>query len=157
MKETGSKEMALRQGSGLAMHVNGQPLTVEVAPDAMLVDVLRDQLGLLGVKVGCGEGECGACTVLLDGEPVASCVTPAIKAQGSRIITVEGLASPKGELDPVQKAFLAEGAVQCGFCTPGMLMATKALLLKNPDPSDEEICAAFTGLSLFEQQDQFTE
>jgi selenium-dependent xanthine dehydrogenase len=129
----------------LAIQVNGQPFTVEIASDAMLVDVLRGQLGLLGVKVGCGEGECGACTVLLDGEPVASCVTPAIKAYGSQIITVEGLASPEGELDPVQKAFLAEGAVQCGFCTPGMLMAAKALLLRNPSPSEREIRAAFTG------------
>ncbi len=129
----------------LKMLVNGQPVAVEAAPDAMLVDVLREQLGLLGVKVGCGEGECGACTVLLDGRPVASCVTPAVKAQGCEVLTVEGLAGPGDELDPVQKAFLAEGAIQCGFCTPGMIMAAKALLAQNLDPSDEEIRAAFTG------------
>ena len=84
----------------LMMHVNGQPHSVEAAPDAMLVDVLRGQLGLLGVKVGCGEGECGACTVLLDGKPVASCVTPVTKAQGREIVTVEGLTGPEDELDP---------------------------------------------------------
>jgi aldehyde oxidoreductase len=129
----------------LMMQVNGQPHVVEAAPDAMLVDVLRGQLGLLGVKVGCGEGECGACTVLLDGKPVASCVTPAVKAEGRAVVTVEGLAGPEGELDPVQKAFLAEGAVQCGFCTPGMLLAAKALLAENPDPTGDEIRAALTG------------
>jgi selenium-dependent xanthine dehydrogenase len=129
----------------LMMHVNGQPFSVETAPDAMLVDVLRGQLGLLGVKVGCGEGECGACTVLLDGKPVASCVTPVTKAQGCDIVTVEGLAGPEGELDTVQRAFLAEGAVQCGFCTPGMLLAARALLAENPDPTEDEIRAAFTG------------
>jgi len=102
-------------------------------------------LGLLGVKVGCGEGECGACTVLLDGKPVASCVTPVVKAQGCEIVTVEGLAGPEDELSPVQKAFLAEGAVQCGFCTPGMLLAATALLAENLDPTEEEIRAAFTG------------
>ena len=129
----------------LMMHVNGQPHSVEAAPDAMLVDLLRGQLGLLGVKVGCGEGECGACTVLLDGKPVASCVTPATKAQGREIVTVEGLTGPEDELDPIQRAFLAEGAVQCGFCTPGMLLAAKALLAENPNPTEEDIRAAFTG------------
>ncbi len=129
----------------LAMRVNRQEISVDVAPGAMLVDVLRDQLGLTGVKVGCGEGECGACTVLLDGEPVASCITPALKAQGRHVLTVEGLAGPDGALHPIQKAFLAEGAVQCGFCTPGMLLAAQALLDQNPDPTDDEIREWFTG------------
>jgi selenium-dependent xanthine dehydrogenase len=129
----------------LTTRVNGQLHSVTVPPDAMLADVLRGQLGLLGVKVGCGEGECGACTVLLDGEPVVSCVTPAIKAHGCEVITVEGLAGPGGELDPIQQAFLAEGAVQCGFCTPGMLLAARALLSRNPSPTGQEIREAFTG------------
>jgi aldehyde oxidoreductase len=129
----------------LAMGLNGLQVSVEASPSAMLADVLREQLHAVGVKVGCGEGECGACTVLLDGEPVASCVTPAIKASGTQVLTVEGLTGPDGELDPIQRAFLAEGAVQCGFCTPGMLMAAKALLLKNSDPTESDIRMAFTG------------
>ena len=117
----------------LQMWVNGSAVTVDVAPDALLVDVLRVRLGLFGVKVGCGLGECGACTVLLDGQPVASCITPAAKARGRHVLTVEGLSGPMGEMGPLQRAFLAEGAVQCGFCTPGMLLAAKALLDQNPD------------------------
>ena len=129
----------------LTMRVNGRLHSVTASPDAMLAVVLRDQLGLLGVKVGCGEGECGACTVLLDGKPVPSCVTPAIKAHGCEVLTIEGLQGPGGELHPIQKAFLTEGAVQCGFCTPGMLLAAKALLAQNPDPTGQEIRAALTG------------
>ncbi len=129
----------------LTMQVNGYEVTVEASPDAMLADVLREQLRLTGVKVGCGEGECGTCTVLLDGEAVASCMMPASKAHGHEVLTVEGLAGPQGELDPIQKAFLAEGAVQCGFCTPGMLMAARALLDRNMDPSEAEIRQTFTG------------
>ncbi|MBF7084462.1 molybdopterin-dependent oxidoreductase [Desulfallas sp. Bu1-1] len=109
-----------------------------------LVDVLREKLGLTGTKKGCNSGECGACTVLLDGQPVASCVLPALKAQGKQIITVEGLGTAK-ELHPLQKAFLVHGAVQCGFCTPGMLMSAKALLDKNPSPTPEEIKMAISG------------
>jgi selenium-dependent xanthine dehydrogenase len=129
----------------LTLRVNGEAVSLEEPSGATLAEVLRDRLGLTGVKVGCGEGECGACTVLLDGRPVASCLTPAAKAEGRQVVTVEGLAGPGGELGPVQRAFLAEGAVQCGFCTPGMLMAATALLARNPDPSGAEIARAFTG------------
>jgi carbon-monoxide dehydrogenase small subunit len=128
----------------LAMRLNGQEVTVEVKTDALLVDVLRDQLELTGTKEACGQGECGACTVLLDGEPVTSCLVPALKAQGREVMTVEGLASG-GELHPLQKAFIEHGAVQCGYCTAGMLMAAKALLDRNPQPSEEEIKQAISG------------
>ncbi len=128
----------------LTMRLNGHEVTVEVQPDALLVDVLRDRLELTGTKEACGEGECGACTVLLDGEPVTSCLLPALKAQGRDVATVEGLASA-GELHPLQRAFMEHGAVQCGFCTPGMLMSAKALLDRNPHPSDAEIRQAISG------------
>ncbi|WP_207744645.1 molybdopterin cofactor-binding domain-containing protein [Desulfallas sp. Bu1-1] len=128
----------------LQINVNGQQHQIEIEPDMTLVDVLREKLGLTGTKKGCNSGECGACTVLLDGQPVASCVLPALKAQGKQIITVEGLGTAK-ELHPLQKAFLVHGAVQCGFCTPGMLMSAKALLDKNPSPTPEEIKMAISG------------
>jgi len=126
------------------MTLNGEEVTIEVRPDALLVDVLRDQLELTGTKEACGEGECGACTVLLDGEPVTSCLVPALKAQGREVMTVEGLASG-GELHPLQKAFIEHGAVQCGYCTPGMLMSAKALLDRNPHPTEGEIRQAISG------------
>jgi carbon-monoxide dehydrogenase small subunit len=128
----------------ITMTLNGQEVTVEVKPDALLVDVLRKELELTGTKEACGEGECGACTVLLDGEPVTSCLVPALRAQGREVMTVEGLASG-GELHPLQKAFIEHGAVQCGYCTPGMLMSAKALLDRNPHPSEEEIRQAISG------------
>jgi carbon-monoxide dehydrogenase small subunit len=128
----------------ITMTLNGREVTVEVKPDALLVDVLRDELELTGTKEACGEGECGACTVLLDGEPVTSCLIPALKAEGREIMTVEGLASG-GELHPLQKAFIEHGAVQCGYCTPGMLISAKALLDRNPHPSEEEIKQAISG------------
>jgi len=128
----------------LTMRLNDQEVTIEVKTDALLVDVLRDQLELTGTKEACGEGECGACTVLLDGEPVTSCLIPALKAQGKEVMTVEGLASA-GELHPLQRAFIEHGAVQCGYCTPGMLMSAKALLDRNPHPSEEEIKEAISG------------
>jgi aerobic-type carbon monoxide dehydrogenase small subunit (CoxS/CutS family) len=128
----------------ITMTVNGQEVTIEVKPDALLVDVLRDELELTGTKEACGEGECGACTVLLDGEPVTSCLVPALKAQGREVMTVEGLASG-GELHLLQKAFIEHGAVQCGYCTPGMLISAKALLDRNPHPSEEEIKQAISG------------
>jgi len=126
------------------MTLNGEEVTVQVKPSALLVEVLRDQLELTGTKVACGEGECGSCTVLLDGKPVNSCLVPALKAQGREVLTVEGLA-PLGELHPLQKAFVEHGAVQCGYCTPGMLMSAKALLDRNPHPTEEEIRVAISG------------
>jgi carbon-monoxide dehydrogenase small subunit len=128
----------------LTMTLNGEEVTVQVKPSAMLVEVLRDQLELTGTKVACGEGECGACTVLLDGVPVNSCLVPALKAQGREVMTVEGLA-PLGELHPLQKAFVEHGAVQCGYCTPGMLMSAKALLDHNPNPTEDEVRLAISG------------
>jgi aerobic-type carbon monoxide dehydrogenase small subunit (CoxS/CutS family) len=128
----------------LTMRVNGEEVTTQIKPDALLLDVLRDELGLMGTKEACGEGECGACTVLLDGEPVTSCLVPALKAQGREVMTVEGLASG-GELHPLQKAFVEHGAVQCGYCTPGMLMSAKALLDRTPHPTEEEIKEAISG------------
>lgn len=128
----------------LTMKLNGEEVTVQVKPSALLVEVLRDQLELTGTKVACGEGECGACTVLLDGKPVNSCLVPALKAQGREVLTVEGLAA-LGELHPLQKAFVEHGAVQCGYCTPGMLMSAKALLDQNPNPTEDEVRLAISG------------
>ena len=128
----------------LTMGLNGEEVTVQVEPDALLIDVLRERLGLMGTKEACGEGECGACTVLLDGRPVTSCLVPARKAHRREVLTVEGLAF-EGELHPLQKAFIEHGAVQCGYCTPGMLMSAKALLDRTPHPTDEEIREAISG------------
>jgi carbon-monoxide dehydrogenase small subunit len=128
----------------LEMDVNGRRVVLEIEPSAMLVDVLRHQLGLTGTKVGCREGECGACTVLVDGTAVNSCLIPALKAHGRRVETIEGLASD-GEPHPLQEAFVERGAVQCGYCTPGMIMAAEALLDKNPHPNKEEIKRGLSG------------
>lgn len=128
----------------MTLTVNGKARRLTARADAFLLDVLRVQLALTGAKNGCGMGECGACTVLLDGAAVCSCLTLAIEAQGHEITTIEGLAKP-GELDPVQAAFADSGAVQCGFCTPGMVLATKALLAENPHPSEAEVRRALSG------------
>lgn len=128
----------------LQMKVNGKPVELDIKPDAYLVDVLREDLGLTGTKKGCDSGECGACTVILDGEPVTSCTLPALKAQGKEVITVEGLSSGT-EINPLQRAFLAKGAVQCGFCTPGMLMSAQALLNNNLNPTRDEVKLAISG------------
>jgi carbon-monoxide dehydrogenase small subunit len=127
----------------LSMTVNGSPVSVDVAPTARLLDVLRDTLGLTGTKEGCGEGECGACTVLMDGIAVDSCLVLALEAQGTAITTVEGLAD--GDLHPIQQAFINAGGVQCGFCTPGFVMSTYALLQATESPSDEDITRALEG------------
>ncbi len=128
----------------LRLTLNGEPVAVEVDPCTRLIDLLRDKLNAKSVKEGCGEGECGACTVLLDGEPAYACLVLAAQADGSRITTVEGL-SKDGELHPVQRAFAETGAVQCGFCTPGFIIATVALLDRNPRPSNDEIRDALAG------------
>ncbi len=128
----------------LEFTVNGTPRTVPIDPGARLIDVLRDQLDLTGTKEGCGEGECGACTVLLDGVAVNSCLVLALQTRGRQVTTIEGLAGD-GELDALQKAFIQAGAIQCGYCSPGMLMSSKALLLANPHPSEAEIRLAIAG------------
>jgi carbon-monoxide dehydrogenase small subunit len=130
----------------MALHVNGRIYQVAAPADAFLVDVLRDRLGLTGTKYGCGMGECGACTVLLGGEAVYSCLTLAIETQGKEITTIEGLDHDhEGALDPLQRAFADLGGVQCGFCTPGMILTAKALLAGNPSPTEEEIRRGLSG------------
>ena len=128
----------------LAMKLNGESVEISVEPSAMLVDVLRNQLNLTGTKEACGKGECGACTVLLDGLAVSSCITPAMKAMNKEVITIEGLGNP-GKLHPIQEAFIEHGAIQCGFCTPGMVLSAKALLDKNPNPTEEEVRVGLSG------------
>jgi selenium-dependent xanthine dehydrogenase len=125
----------------LRLSVNGREVEVDHQPQEMLSDVLRYRLGLTGTKVGCSEAECGACTVLVDGEPIVSCIYPAVRAAGREVITIEGL-TQNGELHPLQKAFVETGAVQCGFCIPGQIMTSFALLQRNPDPDEAEIRAA---------------
>jgi carbon-monoxide dehydrogenase small subunit len=124
--------------------VNGEEYEVVVAPNQTLLEVLRDDLYLTGTKEGCGEGACGTCTVLLDGKPVRSCLTLAVEVQGREVTTVEGLAS-MGELHPVQRAFVEYGAIQCGFCAPGMILTAKALLDENPSPTEQEARQAISG------------
>lgn len=124
--------------------VNGKEQCVMVKTHHTLLRVLQQQLALTGTKESCAEGECGACTILMDGRAVNACLILALEAEGSEIVTIEGLA--QGEtLDPVQEAFIAEGAVQCGYCTPGMIMAAKYLLVRNPQPTTEEIREALAG------------
>ncbi|MGA2463496.1 MAG: (2Fe-2S)-binding protein [Thermodesulfobacteriota bacterium] len=128
----------------IELKINGETLQVEIEPHESLVDVLRDRLNLTGTKKSCNLGNCGSCTVLLDGEPVNSCLVLALDARGKEIATIEGLA--RGEdLHPLQTAFVEEGAIQCGFCTPGMIMAAKGLLGRNPNPKEEEIREAIAG------------
>ena len=126
------------------LNVNGFRYPIEIEPTRSLLSVLRDDLGLTGTKEGCDDSECGACMVLVDGRPVNSCSYLALQADGREITTVEGLAK-NGELHPLQAAFLDEGGVQCGFCTPGMLISAEALLRRNPDPTEEEVRVALSG------------
>ncbi len=123
----------------IELTINGVKKEILVAPNDLLLNVLREHLGLTGTKYGCGIGECGSCTVLVDGEPVLSCLTLAVGVNGSDIVTIEGLSRSDGSLHPVQESFLHHGAVQCGFCTPGMVLMGKALLDENPSPTEDEI------------------
>jgi len=127
------------------LSINGDSYRIAVRPDEFLADVLRSKLDLTGTKTACDMGVCGSCTVLLDGLPVSSCLTLAVDAEGKEITTIEGLESPGGELHPVQESFLDKGAVQCGFCTAGMVMTSKSFLDKNPDPTEPEIRQALSG------------
>ncbi len=127
------------------LHVNGAAYPVEIEPGRTLLSVIRTEVGLTGAKEGCDDSECGACMVLLDGQPVNSCSYLALQADGREVTTIEGLTGDDGELHPLQQAFLDEGGVQCGFCTPGMLISAKALLDRSPQPSEEEIRLALSG------------
>ena len=126
------------------LKVNGESREVVIEPKATLLQVLREDLGLTGTKQGCEAGDCGACTVLIDGKPTLSCLTLAIEVQGKEILTIEGLAQD-GQLHPLQQAFIDYFAVQCGFCTPGMILSAKALLDRNPHPTVEEVREAISG------------
>lgn len=130
--------------SKYSFEVNGKAVTVEAHSMERVLDVLREKLHLTGTKEGCGEGECGACSIFLDGEMVNSCLIPMAQVSGRQMTTIEGL-SKEGELHPVQKSFLENGGAQCGICTPGMVMAAVALLKKNPKPNREEIKAGLAG------------
>lgn len=129
----------------ITFKVNGKEVSVDVAPGEMLVDVLREKLGLTGTKVGCREGECGVCSIILNGKLIASCLVPVMKADRSTILTIEGL-EQNGEMHLIQKKFIEDGAIQCGFCTPAMVLAGKALLDENPHPTREEIQLAISGI-----------
>jgi carbon-monoxide dehydrogenase small subunit len=125
--------------------LNGSEVVVTVEGHYRLIDVLRGQLRHTGTKEGCGKGECGACTVIIDGRAVNSCLYPALEVEGREVTTIEGLRGEGNELSPIQQAFVDHGAIQCGFCTPGMIMSAKALLDSNPDPSEHEIREAMLG------------
>ena len=125
--------------------VNNEKTTIEADPTWTLLYVLREVLEMTGTKEGCGYGECGACTVIIDGQAVNSCLYPIMEAEGRNIVTIEGLMTKNGELDPLQKAFVDEGAIQCGFCIPGMIMSAKALLDRKPDPTEDEIKESIEG------------
>ncbi len=129
----------------IELTVNGEPYQVEVEPEKTLLELLRDTLHFTGTKEGCGLGDCGTCIVLMDGQPVNSCLMLAVDARGRRITTIEGL-DAKGELHPLQQSFLEKGAVQCGFCTPAMILSAKALLDQNSKPSEAEIKQALSGV-----------
>ncbi len=129
----------------VTLNVNGKPYEVAVDVNRTLLEVLRKDLGLTGAKEGCDMGECGSCTVLIDGKPALACLILAMDARHKEIVTIEGLASENGQLHPIQKAFVEYGAVQCGFCTPGMILSAKALLDRIPSPDEEQVKNAIAG------------
>lgn len=128
----------------ISFKLNGTPQTCDVKPNLTLLRFLRDQLGVMGVKSGCDTGECGACTILIDGEPVNACLVLAVEIDDTEIVTVEGLSSDE-QLDPLQQAFIDHNGIQCGFCTPGILISAKALLERNPEPDRTQIKDALRG------------
>ena len=128
----------------IEMTVNGEPVKAEVSSQMRLLDFLREELDLTGAKEGCGKGECGACTVLVDGEPVNSCLMLAVEADGKEVLTVEGLGDAD-LLDPIQQSIIDNSALQCGYCTPGIVMSAKGLLLRNPNPTRDEVVEAISG------------
>lgn len=129
----------------IAFHLNGEAVTADVPGHITLLEMLRDEFELIGAKEGCGQGECGSCTVLVDQEAVNSCLMLAVFVNGKSVVTIEGLAGPQGRLDPLQESFVKHGAVQCGFCTPGMIMSAKAMLAENPRPSRDQIKQGMAG------------
>ena len=131
--------------ANLSLRVNGEPRELAVEPYRSLLDVLRNDAGLTGTKKGCDVGDCGACTVILDGRPVCSCLVLGVEAQGCEVLTIEGLQRAPGQLHPLQESFIKCGGAQCGFCTPGMIMMAKALLDENAHPTDGEIRFAIAG------------
>lgn len=130
----------------ITLNINGEDMDLRIAPNDVLVDVLRKEAHLTGTKKGCGQGDCGACTIIVNGKAVLSCLSLAIAQQGKKITTIEGIADQKtGEMNPIQKSFLNHGAVQCGYCTPGMIMSSYALLTENPNPTRQEVRRALSG------------
>lgn len=129
----------------ISLTVNGDSYEVAVTPRHTLLDVLRGEIGLTGTKKGCGMGTCGVCTVIIDGKAILACLTLAIECKGRAITTIEGISEADGSLHPVQKSFIENGAIQCGFCSPGIIMTAKALLDENKNPDDEEINEALAG------------
>jgi carbon-monoxide dehydrogenase small subunit len=147
LRQAGAGSSSMRSYSmkkQIKLRVNGVEYDVSIKPQWTLLDVLRDEVGLMGTKKGCDKGACGACTVIMNGEAILSCLVLAIQCQGKDILTIEGLVQD-GKLDSLQDAFVKHGAIQCGFCTPGMIMASRALLQKTPHPSEEEIKRGLSG------------
>lgn len=128
----------------ISFKINGKPYSLSIKPSRTLLEMLREDLGLTGTKEGCGQGECGACTVILDGKTVNSCIMLAVEADNKEITTIEGI-SDHEKMHPIQEAFVSQGGMQCGFCTPGMIMSAKALLAKNPSPNEHEIREGIAG------------